>query len=174
MYGFWPITYFNYIFHVKIQLSVTKKSDQDPRWFGVLDPDPDPHWSKCGSTKLVFINYTSSYKKNLLLVYVGYGTVLRYLVFCVYRLPHLLKLVSYAYERWTITVNQSESKRGAQQVVFYAGLYCSTITINYRIMNTRTYTVTPPHHPRLPVYQTHTKSFDTFGIFAELPAFEMF
>jgi hypothetical protein len=34
-----------YIFHLKIQLFVTAKSDQDldpdPHWLGSLDPDPD-------------------------------------------------------------------------------------------------------------------------------------
>jgi hypothetical protein len=39
---FWPFTYFKYIFHVKIRLFVTLKSDQDPdpHWVGSLDPDP--------------------------------------------------------------------------------------------------------------------------------------
>jgi hypothetical protein len=36
-YVFWPITYFKYIFPIKIQLSMTLKSDQDP--------SPDPHGS---------------------------------------------------------------------------------------------------------------------------------
>ncbi len=40
MYVFRPITYIKYIFNVKIQLSVTLKSGQDP------DPDPDPHRDK--------------------------------------------------------------------------------------------------------------------------------
>ncbi len=43
-------TYIKNIFHVKIQLFVTTKSDQnldlDPHWFGSLDPDPAPHWGK--------------------------------------------------------------------------------------------------------------------------------
>jgi hypothetical protein len=47
MYVFRTITYIKYIFHVRIQLSVTLKSGQDPNpdphWFGSLDPDPDPH-----------------------------------------------------------------------------------------------------------------------------------
>jgi hypothetical protein len=41
---FYDITYeyIKYIFHVKIQIFVTTKSDQDPdpHWFGSLDPDP--------------------------------------------------------------------------------------------------------------------------------------
>jgi hypothetical protein len=36
-----------YVFHVKIQLFVTKKYEQDPdpHWFGSMDTDPDlyPH-----------------------------------------------------------------------------------------------------------------------------------
>jgi hypothetical protein len=36
-----------YIVHVKIQLCVTAKYDQDPdpdpHWFGSLDPDSGPH-----------------------------------------------------------------------------------------------------------------------------------
>jgi hypothetical protein len=41
---FWPIPFCKYyILHVKIQLFVTFKSNQDPdpHWFGSLDPDPD-------------------------------------------------------------------------------------------------------------------------------------
>jgi hypothetical protein len=50
-YAFGPITYLKYIFHVKILLFVTLKSDQDPdpgpHWFGSLDPDhpADPQHS---------------------------------------------------------------------------------------------------------------------------------
>ncbi len=43
-YVLWPITCIKYIFHVKIQLLVTAKSDQNPYWFDSLDPDP--HWGK--------------------------------------------------------------------------------------------------------------------------------
>ncbi len=41
-YVFWLLTYSKSIFHVKVQLFVTQKSDQDPHWFCFLDPDP--HW----------------------------------------------------------------------------------------------------------------------------------
>jgi hypothetical protein len=57
------LTYY-LLFHVKIKLLVTLKSDQDPDsdplWFGSLDPDPhwdkkldsDPHWKQCRFTTL--------------------------------------------------------------------------------------------------------------------------
>ncbi len=60
--GFLPfkrLTYFKYIFRVKIKLFVNLKSDQDPdlREFALvgsldpdLSPDPDPRCNKCGST----------------------------------------------------------------------------------------------------------------------------
>ncbi len=42
---------------VKIQLFVTAKSDQDPdpQWGKNLVPDP--HWYRCGSTKLLFLSH---------------------------------------------------------------------------------------------------------------------
>jgi hypothetical protein len=69
-YVFRPITYFKYIFHVKILLFVDLKSDQDPypdplrfcsldldpdpHWDEKLDRNPDPHWNKNGSKILLF------------------------------------------------------------------------------------------------------------------------
>jgi hypothetical protein len=49
MFGFDQLlTLVGYIFHVKIQLFVTFKFDQDPKpdphWFGSLEPNP--HWNK--------------------------------------------------------------------------------------------------------------------------------
>jgi hypothetical protein len=49
-YVFQHITYFKYIFHVKIQLFVT--------CFGSLDPDPDPHWDKKQDPDLHWNHYT--------------------------------------------------------------------------------------------------------------------
>jgi hypothetical protein len=37
LWTLWTITYFKYIFHVKIQLFATSRPDQDPHWFGFLD-----------------------------------------------------------------------------------------------------------------------------------------
>jgi hypothetical protein len=49
-------TYLKYIFHVKIQLIVTLKSDldsdPDPHWFDSLDPDPDPDLDPHSDKKL--------------------------------------------------------------------------------------------------------------------------
>ncbi len=57
----WPLTYFRYIFHVKIPLFVSLNLTRIRIrlririWFGSLDPDPrwdnkldtDPHWNQC-------------------------------------------------------------------------------------------------------------------------------
>ncbi len=45
-YILWHITCIKYIFHVKCQLFLTARSDQDPdpHWFCSLDADP--HWGK--------------------------------------------------------------------------------------------------------------------------------
>jgi hypothetical protein len=45
-YDFWAITYFNYIFHVKIQIFVILQSDQDPDPHDWLPGSGSPHWDK--------------------------------------------------------------------------------------------------------------------------------